>query len=320
MWECPSRSRAGLWRGIRPRDDNISRARVLMQDELLDAFGNPVPPPSEPLTLLALPAELLKEVIDHLEPLDTLRFAASCTAARAHGLSASVWARRLAVLLQGRWCLSAKHTVERPLRAGGPYPGGPSWSACNTPANINFFQTSAFAFFDAIHDATRTAITRHELSSCKAFGFRFKQQAGEMWTAADPWWNGQPPIQLRLCADDTVRPVNDAMPFWGPAGQPVGTWCFEPGHWASRSVPPSQRLRPDQPAVVTMNGHPSYTVRRHPKHWGVFLESCWCVWTAFPMAPRGADPLMEDEALRVSTKDPRQLREVENYNALVGRT
>lgn len=251
--------------------------------------------------LLALPSELLKEIIDHLEPADALVFAAASTITRTHGLAASVWQPRLAGLLKGRFSMHAKHVVERPLRAGGPYPGGPSWCAWNTPAGINFFQTGAFAFFSAVHDATRTAISRHELlSSRPSFNFRFKAQAGEMWTQADPWWQGQPPIELKLCADDTVRPVKDALPLWGPAGQPVGTWRFDPGHWASRSVRPSQRSQPDRPAVVTMNGHPSYTIRRHPKHWGVFLESCWCVWTTFPMAPRGADPLMEDEMLRNS--------------------
>ena len=82
---------------------------------------------------------------------------------------------------------------------------------------------------------------------------------------------------------------------------------------------PSFRRRPlaDTASIVTMNGHPSYTVRRHPKHWGVYLESCWCVWTAFPMAPPGADLLMEDEALRVSTDDPRQRAEVAHYNRRV---
>ena len=68
-----------------------------------------------------------------------------------------------------------------------------------------------------------------------------------------------------------------------------------------------------------MNGHPSCTVRRHPRHWGVVLESCWCLWTGFDMAPRGQDAAMEDAALSVGADDPRQRREVEAYNLAVRR-
>ena len=57
-------------------------------------------------------------------------------------------------------------------------------------------------------------------------------------------------------------------------------------------------------------------------HWGMLLESCWCLWTGFELAPRGQDPAMatmEDEALSVSANDPRQRREVEAYNMAVRR-
>ena len=69
-----------------------------------------------------------------------------------------------------------------------------------------------------------------------------------------------------------------------------------------------------------MNGHPSYAVRRHPLHFGWFMESCWCVLTAFPMKARGVDVCMEDEGLRadraggVGIDDPRQRREADAYN------
>ena len=59
--------------------------------------------------------------------------------------------------------------------------------------------------------------------------------------------------------------------------------------------------------------------RRHPRHWGVVLESCWCLWTGFEMAPKGQDLDMEDAALSVSADDARQRREIEAYNNMAVR-
>jgi len=50
-------------------------------------------------------------------------------------------------------------------------------------------------------------------------------------------------------------------------------------------------------------------------HWGIYLQSCWCVITGFPMAPRGEDALMEDSALDLSVDDPRQAEEAARYNS-----
>ena len=133
----------------------------------------------------------------------------------------------------------AKHLVQRPLRPGGPFPGGPDWLPRNTPSGISFVDTAALDFYVAVHDAARTAITRQELSTFE-FNFRFKAAAGDQWITQDPWWNNRPPIRLRLQADNTVRPIEDAHPFWGKAGQVAGTWKFEPGMWGARSLPPSQ--------------------------------------------------------------------------------
>ena len=72
-------------------------------------------------------------------------------------------------------------------------------------------------------------------------------------------------------------------------------------------------------SVVTMNGHPSYRLTRHPVHWGIVLQSCWCVLAGFEIAPRGEDPHMEDAELEVTAADPRQQRQVERYNNLAHR-
>ena len=126
------------------------------------------------------------------------------------------------------------------------------------------------------------------------------------------WWNGREPIRLKLHRDWTVRPINDARPFWGVPGQIAGHWAMEPGV-------PAHGATPARSTVVTMNGHQSYTVRRHPRHWGVVLESCWCLWTGFEMAPKGQDLDMEDAALSVSADDARQRREIEAYNNMAVR-
>ena len=266
--------------------------------------------------LLALPAELLAEVLDILPPLDLLHLCATSTWMRAVFLTDHVWQPRLQALLKRHLCLNWRFSTgdDLPLRPDGPYPGGPGWIG-HHPANINFVASAACSFFKAVHDRMRTAVTREELTSFE-YCFRFKAAAGDSWIQRDPWWNNRPPVKLKLGADGTVRPVSDAQPFWGAAGQVSGRWQFEPGVWSSRSLPPDQR-EADTASVVTMNGHPSYTVRRHPEHWGVFIESCWCVWTAFEMAPKGHDLAMEDEALRVFADEPRQRREVERYNSAV---
>ena len=41
-------------------------------------------------------------------------------------------------------------------------------------------------------------------------------------------------------------------------------------------------------------------VCRYAPSWGVYMQSCWCVWTAFEMPPRGRAPELEDEALDLS--------------------
>lgn len=269
---------------------------------------------SERGCLLSLPVDELGLIFDQLAPLDLMHFAACNRDMRVLGLSDRVWRPRLSEMLDHWLCLSWRFSPhDLPLRPGGVFPGGPGWLPY--PAKIDFCQSAAFCFWKARHDGSRTAIAPEELASFE-WCFRFKAAAGESWIRQDPWWNNQEPIRLKLHADGTVRPLTDAHPFWGSAGSVGGHWRLEPGVWSPRNLPPSQRAHPTS-AVVTMNGHPSYTVRRHPQHGGLFLESCWCVWTGFPMLPRGGrDVHMEDSALRLGVDDPRQRLEVNEYNGV----
>lgn len=133
--------------------------------------------------------------------------------------------------------------------------------------------------------------------------FRFKAQAGETWMDQDPWWNGRPPIMLRLKQDGRMEAASDAPGLWGRRGQPAGHYRVSEEEGRS---------------VLRENGHPSLQLCRHPVHWGMYFQSCWTVWTAFPMAPHGEDPFMEDDQLSLGADDPLQAAEIRRYNARVG--
>jgi len=133
--------------------------------------------------------------------------------------------------------------------------------------------------------------------------FRFEAQAGECWLREDPWWNGRPAMRRRLKQDGTMEAATDAPGLrgarWFQAGRyQVGT---EQGH-----------------SVVRVNETPSMALFRHPHHWGFYMQSCWAVWNAFPMAPAGEDPLMEDDELTVNDSDPTQQLEITRYNKHFG--
>lgn len=158
------------------------------------------------------------------------------------------------------------------------------------------------AFYGSLKDAARRKLTVDELAAPAFWCFRFKAAAGESWLAQDPWWQGREPIKLQLTRDFQVRAVNDARPFWGPAGQVAGDWRADD----------DKRLGA---TLVSACGNPPYVVSRHTASWGVYMESCWTLWTAFEMPPRGVAPELEDEALSVTPDDPHQLRAMLRWNA-----
>merc|ERR1712232_443292 len=102
--------------------------------------------------------------------------------------------------------------------------------------------------------------------------------------------------------DGSMVAASDAPGLWGRTGTPAGRYevAIENGI-----------------SVIRENGHPSMQLSRHPVHWGMYMQSCWTVWTAFPMAPLGGDAFMEDERLSVGPDHPTQAREIEEYNARV---
>ena len=65
---------------------------------------------------------------------------------------------------------------------------------------------------------------------------------------------------------------------------------------------------------ATVNGGdvPTYHVSRHPVHGGFIMQSCWVLYTAFPMPPKGSDPHLQDSALEVGFEQ--QSAEAIEYN------
>jgi len=166
------------------------------------------------------------------------------------------------------------------------------------------------AYYGSLRDATRRQLTSDELAQPEFWCVRFKAAAGVNWTQRDPWWRGDPPIKLRLTRDASygtyrsgnVVAVTDARPFYGPAGHVSGNW-----HAQIDDV--------HDTTIVEANRQPPYRVYRHAPTWGIYMESCWCVWTAFEMPPRGDAPELEDEALHITADDPTQQAAIARCNS-----
>ena len=63
-----------------------------------------------------------------------------------------------------------------------------------------------FAYFASIAHSRRPFITRKELLSF-TFSFRFRSDAGEEWTARDPWWKGKAARTVRFDQDGQLRMI-----------------------------------------------------------------------------------------------------------------
>jgi len=292
-----------------------------------------------------------------------------------------------------------------------------------------------FAYFNSIAHSKRSFITRKELLSF-TFSFRFRSEAGEEWTARDPWWKGKTARTVRFDKDGQLKMVvpasssskpstststtseGDDLPrnvllrwklgFWkygvatGPVPFPAHgqrkaraseeaqrqqqmTLCFRqrsqallqvreqdvnvsrlriaaaaavsastsssaaaapapaPAAPAAAPLPRQQetsrrrsaRIALIGPAAgspwdsveadeehrgdcvqVTVQGNPAptYVVRRLPHNWGVVLESCWALYTSFPMPSRGECPELEDDGPLLTLSTEEQEDDISRYN------
>jgi len=129
------------------------------------------------------------------------------------------------------------------------------------------------AFETSVIDATRNSITEEELTKL-GWHFRFKHTAGAHWTHDDDYWRTGKAVEVKFCPDGTmVRDLYDMQFRW------------------QRAVDGKS---------VRVNGFPAYLVWRHPKNWGFVMESCWVLYTSFPMPKQEEDEYLKEEHLRVS--------------------
>lgn len=158
----------------------------------------------------------------------------------------------------------------------------------------------------SLEHARRTWLTEDELCGFE-WSFRFKQQAGSHWLLTDPYYtHGRAALVRFLRAEDgeggTVAVSNfelvgsfDLRWRWGPPT-------------AGRTGPTGAFVQLE----VNGTGVPTYVVSRHPTNWGFLMQSCWALYTSFPMPPRGEDPLLEDDNLEIDIEA--QLREAQLFN------
>ena len=281
----------------------------------------PPPPPPPPATLTAMPDAVLAAVLDRCCVATLLRLRAACRSLRALASADAQWRPRAAALWEGK----------DPLLVG-------RWSSAEPP----LFRS----YFGSIREAARCPVSAADLCGPEVWCFRFKAAAGDSWVAKDPWWQRKPAIRLRLLpgssgtcrANGRVQAVSDGRPFWGTKGSVAGRWTMHTlrqsgyvGEHANGAAAEQDLIdatpwpqwlpepwSPPATTAVEINGHPPYVVGRHPQTWRLYMQSCWCVWTAFDMPARGVDAVLEDAALAVTAEEPAQRCAIERYNQLVG--
>jgi len=174
------------------------------------------------------------------------------------------------------------------------------------------------------------------------WSFRFKESAGAEWTTSDPWYEGREARLVVFLEDGRVRSFEELsdsdegneMDDSNVALLHLQNQRRRRGRLTETPVQMSWRFltRPmDLPtreigSYVRFNvggrDVPTYSVRRAPtNNWGFIMESCWGLFTSFPLPKRSSrrsnqpgagDRLLTDESLRI-TNDI-QWREAFLYN------
>jgi len=146
------------------------------------------------------------------------------------------------------------------------------------------------AYSQSLQDASRVHIRREELVDF-VWSFRFKPSAGRAWIVADPWWLGDQAQTRYFLPNGTVS-------FHGRETRLLGAEF----KW--------QIIETDDGPHVKIADFPSSKIFRC-SNWGFRLESCWVLWTSFPMPLRGQDPTLETVWVSFT---PDQERQVLEYN------
>mmetsp|Transcript_19661 Transcript_19661/g.60811 ORF Transcript_19661/g.60811 Transcript_19661/m.60811 type:complete len:355 (+) Transcript_19661:62-1126(+) len=167
----------------------------------------------------------------------------------------------------------------------------------------------------AVLDEKRTELTFEELTDLE-WRFRFKRAAGQSWMAVDPYWCDRPATRVTFHPDGTTS--RTGFLTHGAAVDDDSssrsdfriTW-----RWGnSTSSAPASGKAPCDRVRANVDGQdvPTYVASRHPVHKGFVMQSCWALYTAFPMPGPGQDPFLDDEALEVGFEQ--QAREALEYN------
>jgi hypothetical protein len=155
------------------------------------------------------------------------------------------------------------------------------------------------AFLVSCADSHRQEITATELCD-STWSFRFKESAGDLWTAHDPWHLGGEARQLVFLPDGRVlERVEDGdhhilrHPFATNTHHPNGfrvTWRFV-------SAPLMENENRTQGAYLRLSvagrDVPTYVVRRHQPNWGFLLENCWGIFASFPLPRKKPAPSID---------------------------
>jgi hypothetical protein len=135
--------------------------------------------------------------------------------------------------------------------------------------------------------------------------YGFREAAGESWTSRDPWWNGNPPVRLRLKNQEGLRGSTQGNAgeeaedseltsgsitsltdnqFWGRAGQTAGQWRMVQND-ESRALDTTGMK---YGSALRFESNPEYQVTRDPITWGFTFQSYWVFMTTFPMPAHGS--------------------------------
>lgn len=172
------------------------------------------------------------------------------------------------------------------------------------------------AYRQSLLDSKRTDICMEELCSIQ-WSFRFKAAAGDGWQESDPWWQGQSATQARFSPSGVIR-----FQRGGVLGQdpPKLRWRFV--HFRDGFLNELDQQRVTVEGFESFSGFgrrgvcakvmgrevPAYCMRRHKGNWGWVMESCWVVWSSWPMPVRSSDEAWEldDDRLPVNFESQRQ--------------
>mmetsp|Transcript_27631 Transcript_27631/g.62201 ORF Transcript_27631/g.62201 Transcript_27631/m.62201 type:complete len:363 (+) Transcript_27631:55-1143(+) len=165
------------------------------------------------------------------------------------------------------------------------------------------------AYKQSLADSRRTTISKGELLSIE-WSFRFKAAAGESWQRTDPWWQGQDATRVRFKKNG--RACFKRGPLFG-SRPPVLRWRMV--RFSNRThqelIRASGQAGDEDFTAFGTRGVraevmgrevPSYCVRRNKHNWGWTMESCWVVWSSWPMPRRDTAEayLLDDDRLPVS--------------------